>query len=1189
MKWTKEQESAIYENNCNLLVSAGAGSGKTAVLVERILNKILNCDIDITNLLVVTFTNAAASEMKERILNKLYEKLEEDSDNIRLQEQIININKANIMTIHSFCLSVIRQYYYKIDLDPNFKITNELDNELTKNNILDEMFDEKYEDENIDQMFLDICQMYDNTNDLNALKELILDIYKYVQNMPLSDKFLHDLISKLNENNLDDFEDTLIAKYAINNIKVQLEKLENILDEIIDAVLEYDKQLEFFMQYKTYFNNIINVIDDKESSWDDIKEVMDSVTFPTRPSTRGIEGISDIISDNWKIIKDTYNDIAINLTKEEIKSQNQINKNQLIYLLELVLEFKKRFKAEKLKNNILDFNDLEHYALEILTNIDENNNIIASDIAKEYREKFNEILIDEYQDSNYIQEYILSIISKVEDDKPNMFMVGDVKQSIYKFRGAKPEIFLKKYYDYENNIYNKSDEKYDKQGKYRKINLYKNFRSRGEVLDFTNYIFSNIISEQLGDIKYTKEEFLNKGFDYEEKNKKLYNVEVDIIDINNDNVTDEKDLDNDQIDAENIEYEIKFVIDKINQLIEEEFLVYDKKIDNYRPIKYSDIVILLRSTKNINDIFNEMFKQNNIPIYIDNVTGYLDEIEVKTVISYLQIIDNPYQDIPMVSVLKSPFGNFTDDELIKIRMYDNNSSFYTAMQKISGNNSNELDKKVKEFITNLNNYMEKAKYLTVSNLLWDIYEDSKYMTYIKKSKQYKNKKANLLLLLDRAKQFESLSYKGLFNFINFIQKVKENNQDMGSATILGENDNVVRLMSIHKSKGLEFPVVFVCNLNKKFNFIDTNKKILLHQDLGIGFEIIDLEKRVHYPSIYKKIIKNKIINETISEEMRILYVALTRAKEKLFLTGVSKNSEYEKYDLKNIEKLTSYMKLVLGCLNKGDYDKEKVLLNIINSSDIKIRKIEEKTKEEKIDILQDLDNFDNEKYEKIDNEFSRKYQHNVKIPHKLSVSQIKQKYYEENEGYKLYDKLKINNISFDEKRQNTSTQIGIIYHKIFEMINFNKEYTKEELTNEIKGFVSKNIISNDEYELIDINSIFNFINSDIYKRIYKSNNVYKEEQFIWQPNIEKINHLLEYKDIKDEKILIQGIIDLFFIEDDKIILIDYKTDKNVSNIKEKYYLQMEIYSLALEDLIGKKVSERYIYCTTNSQFIKIER
>ena len=1187
MKWTSKQESAIYENNCNLLVSAGAGSGKTAVLVERILNKILNCNIDITDLLVVTFTNAAASEMKERILNKLYEKLEEDSDNIRIQDQIININKANIMTIHSFCLSVIRQYYYKIDLDPNFKITNEIDNELMKNNILDQLFDEKYEKQDLESMFLDICQMYDNTNDLNDLKELIINIYEYIQNMPMPDLFVNELIDNLRNNNLEDFEKTEIAKFAIKNIKIKLVKVQKLLDEIIDEVTNYEKQMEFFLTYRKQFNNILRYIENENIKWNELKEIMDSIVFHNRPSTKGIEGVAELISTNWNMIKDTYNEIFIDASKEQITKQNEINKEQQIYLLELVLEFKKRFKNEKFKNNILDFNDLEHYTLNILTNIDENNNIVASDVAKEYREKFNEILIDEYQDSNYIQEYILSIISKIEYNEPNMFMVGDVKQSIYKFRGAKPEIFLEKYYDYKENIDDKSDEEYSNQGKYRKINLYKNFRSRQEVLDFTNYIFSNIMSKELGDIQYNNDEFLNKGFEYEIKEKNDYKVEIDIIDINKEKEYSQDDEeDNQQIDAENIEYEIKFVIDKIKQLVKEEFLVYDKKIDTYRPIKYSDMVILLRSTKNVSDIFNEMFKQNNIPLYIDNVTGYLDEIEVKTVLSYLQMIDNPYQDIPMISVLKSPFGNFNDDELIKIRLYDKNSNYYTAMQKIATNNSNDLDKKVKKFITKLNEYMEKAKYETVSNLLWEIYEDGKYMTYIKKSEQYENKKANLLLLLDRAKKFESLSYKGLFNFINFIQKVKDNNQDMGNATILGENDNVVRLMSIHKSKGLEFPVVFVCNLNKKFNFIDTNKKIIIHQDLGIGYEIIDLQKRIHYPSIYKKIIKSKIINETISEEMRILYVALTRAKEKLFLTGVSKNGEYEKYNLKNIEKLTSYMKLILGCLNTNNYNKESILFNIIKNTNININNSDNNDKENLTSDINKFHDINDSLYKNIDKEFRNKYEYNVSIPHKLSVSQIKQRYYEK-EDNNIYYKLKINNNSFSKDKEITATQVGIIYHKIFEKIDFTKEYTKVELNNEIQNLIKKNIISIKEYENVDIDSIFNFINSDIYKRMIKSSNIFKEQQFIWQPKLKKINDLLEYKNVNDEKILIQGIIDLFFIENDDVILIDYKTDKNISNLTEKYYLQMKLYELAIEDLIGKKVKEKYIYSTTNSQFIKM--
>ncbi len=1207
MNFTYEQTMAINKRNCNLLVSAGAGSGKTAVLVERIINKVLKENIDITKILVVTFTNAAASEMKERVLNKLYDILDNEPDNILLQSQISNLNKANIMTIHSFCLDVIRNYYYQIDIDPNFKIANDIDNELMKYEIIEEMFEKQYE--NLDEEFLNLTQMYDSKNDQDNLRDVILDIYRYVINTPFPQKSINELIDELKQDNSIDFEQTVWGKYAISKIIDNINIAINEYDKILDLVEGLDKQTDFFLERKQEMINLLNI---QNLKWDEIVNLLNNISFPRRQSKEIEKETSQIIGIYWDNIKNIFKQIDFKINTDTIMKQQQINKKENIYLLNMVNEFYTLFSNKKKESNILDFNDLEHYCLQILLNDEK-----PSDVALEYRNKFEEILIDEYQDSNYIQEYILNIISKVDEGIPNIFMVGDVKQSIYKFRGAKPEIFLGKYYTYNECEDINQDEQY------LKINLYKNFRSRNQILDFTNYIFSNIMSKQIGEIEYNKNEFLNCGAQYEILDNVNNKVEIDIIDVNNENeINNEYELDNEnQLDniqdediiSEDIEYEAKFIVNKINEMINNKFQVLDKKTGKYRDVRYSDIVILLRSTKGISQVYNEIFKQNGISLFVDNSTGYLDEIEVQTVINMLKIIDNPYQDIPLVSVLKSPFGNFTDDELIEIRNIDKTSYFYICMQKMHINQDSDLCKKVSNFISKINDYQDKSKYLKVSKLIWNIYEDTSYLLYMKKEKNYENKKANLMLLFERAKQFEQSSFKGLFNFINFIEKIEHNKQDLGTATIIGENDNVVRLFSIHKSKGLEFPVVFLSNINKKFNYKDLYKNILLHQDFGLCSQIIDLDKRIKYPSIYKKILQDKLKYETISEEMRILYVALTRAKEKLILTGISKNTDndLEKIKYLFIKDLNSYMKMICYILANKGYDKNIVDFNIVNSNEIVIEN------NEVVDVIQSNDKLDNEfdknKYTDICDCFNKKYVYDylTKIPHKISVSELKRKFNDQEDNIvNIYQDeiiptfMKQQEGSNDEseivnknkKNNNLSPlEIGNLYHYIFQKLDFTKEYSVKDIQNEINKIAIDFNISNDNIKVIDINKIHRFVTSNLYERARNSNKIYKEEAFLLQVQIKELLEYFKIEDIdinnisQDETVLLQGIIDMFFYEDNEIVLVDYKTDKvnNTQIIKNRYEKQLEYYEKALTSITNKKVKGKYIFLVETGQVVEM--
>ena len=1218
MEWTEEQEKAIKTKKCNLLVSAGAGSGKTAVLVERIVSMVLEDKIDITNILVVTFTNAAASEMKERILDKLYEKLDKNPEDIWLQKQVINIGSANITTIHSFCLSVIKQYYYEIGIEPNLKIANEIDNQLMKYEILQEMFDEQYEKENADIEFLNLLEMYDEKNEHDNLKDIILKIYGFIQNQPFADKVYESLFENLNEETLQNFESTYLGKEYISQIVYDIREIIVQLDKILDIVAGDDKQTDFFEAKKM---QAIELLDMQDKKWDEIVTLLNTFELGRRPQLRGYdEKTSNAVKAHWENIKGLKEQIGISITQNDIVAQMEVNKKEMTYLINMVKEFEKRFKDKKQKNKVLDFNDFEHYALKILLSIDDEGNAIPTDVAKEYRKKFHEILIDEYQDSNYVQDYILNAISKCDEGNPNIFMVGDVKQSIYKFRGAQPKIFLDKYYTYSLND----------DSKYRKINLYKNFRSRDVILEYINYIFSKIMTNELGDIEYTKDEYLNYGANYEKICTNNSNIELTVItpfdnkteQIVEESVEEQENeiLDDEQqeekIAIEKIEYEAQFVANRIENLINEKYTVFDKKTKEYREIRYSDIVILLRNTKGKSTIFGEVFKKNNIPIYVDNKVGYLDELEVSEVLSFLQIIDNPYQDIPLLSVLKSPFGNFNDNEIFEIRQYDKQGYFYTAMQKAS-----VTDEKVSKFLTRLNKYMEESKYLTVSKLIWNIYEEYNYIQYMRKYKDYESKKANLLLLFERARQFEDSSYKGLFNFINFIFRIKDSKEDMGSATILGENDNVVRLMSIHKSKGLEFPVVFLCNVNAKFNFKDTQSKLLLDQELLMGNEIIDIDKRISYPSISKRIIANKMKKEIIAEEMRMLYVALTRAREKLIITGVSENIDnlILKSKTATMDNLNSYLSFIAYAVFNNDYTKNLDIkyvtyLDIEKGMTIKKEDIDSGDKEENISLkdicnnnlsLIEKQDFDNEKYIDISKQMSYEYSNSYlqTLPHKISVSEIKKMENEKNmkkdlesesqEKDKIIDNKWLDNIlskNRDNIKDITPTERGNIYHYIFQNLDFSKKYTLETLKSEI---LAMNKITDREYSVIDINKILDFTNSKLYEQIQSADMVYREKTFMLQIDYEDIKEIFGVEEIKEEdntKMLVQGTIDMFYIKDREAVIVDYKTDrvKDVEEIKKRYEVQLKYYKKAIEKMLGIKVKNTYIYLVTYNKVIEME-
>ena len=1213
MEWTKEQQQAISKNKSNILVAAAAGSGKTAVLVERIINKILNEKIDIDKLLVVTFTNAAASEMRERILNAIYKKIDESENEEEiqnLQKQVVLLNKASICTIDSFCLDVVRNNFFEIDISPNFRIADTAEIELLKQEVLDELFEEKYEENNTD--FQQLIKTYTSYRDDTPLKDLILKIYSYISSSPYPKKWLDDAIERFNikDENID-FTKTVWGELLIQEIR------EELIDDI--AILEAQaKRLsvepDLVLFQKTIENDVVELqtLFGNLDNWDKAYSIANSLDFITWPRNK----VDSLEKENAKNVRDQVkkkfkakvDKIFVSSSEEAIQDILEMYKT-LVKLKNLIFEFDELFTKKKNDKNIVDFSDVEHYALQILVKDKEDGTHERTDVAKKYMKQFEEIAIDEYQDSNLVQEYILTSVSRGN----NIFMVGDVKQSIYKFRQARPELFLEKYKSYSLENANE---------KGLKIQLFKNFRSRENILDFTNEIFANIMSESLGEIEYTEEEFLNLGASWEPKEIKN---EIDIIDLKEQEKTIDSDEESEeeeiQENLEDIEIEAKYVAKKVKELVDSKYQVYDLKEKKYRNIKYRDIAILLRSTKAKAPIFEKELIEKDIPVYSDMSSEYIDTMEIQTILSLLKIIDNPMQDIPLVTVMRSSIGKFTDNELVEIRLVDQYSDFYNALLKSKLSVSTELREKIERFLNSLDIWREEQEYLSLDELIWKIYEDTGFLNYMGVLPNGMLRQENLKMLFERAKQYESASFKGLFNFIRFIERLHSSSGDLSSAKMIGENEDVVRIMSIHKSKGLEFPIVFLASTSSQFNLMDLNKDILLDQELGLGVKYIDYDMQVKYDTLTKLALRNKELNSAYSEEMRILYVALTRAKEKIYITGVKKDFSKEKENMENmlsiykkqdgkinpilVKKYKTYLDWIL-MVYYSNFDKMKNLadVNVLAKDDlIKGLKPEEK---QEIDLLKMIvekcKNVTDDEIKKVEDELSFEYEYRADtvIPSKTSITAIAHKNMEEiRYGYineSIASDYEENEITFpipkflnnEDEEKVTASKRGTIMHLCMKNLDFSKEYEIQDIKNLVEELKNKEIITKKEADSINVNQILKFAKSDIWQELKEAKEYHKEEPFY-------INvHANEVEDTESTtNILAQGIIDLYYIDkDDKLVLLDYKTDYVQEGEEEilikRHSPQLMLYKEALENALNRNVDKIYIYSTVLGKKVEIK-
>lgn len=1217
--WTEDQLKVIKKRDSNILVSASAGSGKTAVLVERIIKKVLEEYLDVDKIIVVTFTNAAAQELKEKILNAIYKALDNETDPKKvnhLRNQLIYINRANITTIDAFCFKLVKENFNILDLDPNIRICEESQSILIKTKVLEDLLEKEYEsyvdEKNVFGLY-NILELFNGKDE--ELLESILKIYNFIQAFPYPFKWLKEQIEKYNIDDDIDLYDTEFGRDIYDDIIADIELAIIKYDEYLNKIMgieEFNKCAVILNEDISMLKSCVNT----NNSWDNLYNNLCDFSMPKF----AIGKVSDeelkeeIATFRKKEVKEVIEKAKkkIYATSSEILKDNKLAYEYIKYLYDFLLSFDSNFKEEKKKQGIAEFNDIMHYALELL--VDKEDNI--TDIAKDLKNKFKEVYTDEYQDTSYVQERILDAISK----ENNRFMVGDIKQSIYGFRQARPDIFNDKY-----NSYNLEDE--DNEEKSCKIILSKNFRSRKEVIDSINYIFEKIMSSKNGQCEYGINESLKCGnTKYINSDDVSYKTQINIVDLKDqpidmfenseESIEIDEDLTSTQIEAKCIAYKIQDIMKKDKVMAEDGTL---------RNVKYKDIVILLRGVKNKANIIEDTLKENNIPVFCDTSSSIFEGDEVKLILSFLKIIDNPYQDIHIISIMYSIIGNFTLDEITKIRLYDNNSYVYDTLNNIVNDEvfidkEKKLVEKIKTFLNIIIDYTRYSKVYSISDLLIRLYKDTNIYYQFALEENAESKKANLDYLIELASNFYSTVGNTLNAYIKYIDNLKDKQDtSTSSAKIIGENEDVVRIMTIHKSKGLEFPIVILADTAKNYNFSDARKqKVVFHHKYGIGIDIVNQDLGVTYPSLIKQAIRSVIEKETKSEEIRLFYVALTRAKEKLYIFATTKDyeKEYEaqsisfkdgKFNETLIASNTSYYKNMLPVIkyyNKFEGDKKDLDIQRIevksNTTDEELKEMlvskntqdkKESINEKALELFKDK-KIDEKIIDKIKNNFESEYKYieDAQTPSRISVSNLKkikndedkistvEEIKDENEDAKIQNEFEEPICLKEKEEKYTAVRKGILIHFILQNLDFKALRTKEKLKNYIDKLVFERVLSEQDKKYINVTRIYNFLNSTIGKELKDAKKVFREYEFI-----------LKNKDISNS--LIQGVIDLFYVtNDDKVVLVDFKTDR-IDNEKEfikKYKIQLDIYKEAINLLTSYKVDEIYIYSFNLNKEIKIE-
>ncbi len=1240
MEWTREQKRVIEARGKNILVSAAAGSGKTAVLVERIINRITDKEngIDIDRLLVVTFTNAAAAEMKERIRKAIDDRLMADSDDAVLQRQAALIHNAQITTIHSFCLSVIRENFQSLPIDPSFRIAEEAELTLLKSDVLEELLEEYYEEGSED--FLAFSEGFGGGKTDIGMEELILNIHRFSMSAPWPEDWYERLANNYAIQTAEELKEASWLKDLMKLLNHMVTDILAMCEEALALCRQEDGPAVYFPAVNSDMEQLEGLTETYDYS--SFGEKIRNIGF-ARLSSKKEEGVDLRKKEQVKGIRDkikkAVSDIVNNFyfqSEEDMVSDIAAMKPHIEVLIRLCRDFSERFQQKKNEKNIVDFNDLEHLTLSVLVKKEEGE-IVPTAAADDLSEYYQEIMVDEYQDSNLVQEIILESIAGGRFGRPDRFMVGDVKQSIYKFRQADPRIFMEKYESYP--LWELEEE-----GVNERIDLHKNFRSRDVVIGGINSIFKKIMTKKLGDIEYDEKAYLYPGASYLEGDGVSDNTELLFITTTPIEKDKEESKKEEEEEYTAKELEALAIARRIKELTDPEtgIMVQDKKTGELRRAVLGDISILLRSVTGFGDIFAETLLVEGIPTHTETQTGYFKTLEISAALNLLRIIDNPRQDIPFSAVLRSPMAEFTDNELASIRMIKRRVTMYEAARHYCTENENDLSEKLAVFFDKLNKYRDMAVQLSINELIIRVLEDTGYYNYVSAMPGGNKRRANLDMLVQQAINFEKTSYSGLFHFIRYMERLDKYDVDFGEAKVTGEDEKSVRIMSIHKSKGLEFPIVFVAGMGKNFNQQDSRAKILLHQDYGVGTDFLDLTLRIKAPTLLKKFIQKQLILDSLGEELRVLYVALTRAKEKLILTAGVKDmdkllTEYSN-NITEVKKSLSFLELsgavsyidwlMAALINQNCFNELLAAHEIANDStaaDLEIsnslksenslesansleesrfsvcentyemlllkEKINQEVKALKEDILlnRDMDTIYDAGYKSEIQDYlnySYPYENESNIHAKLTVSELKKMGQKEEEeaAVELLDENRLREADYPvpeflkEGKTEKGADLGTLIHKVMELAEFTRIQEEEDVRELINKLVAGKKITEEEAGVLDVKKFGVFFVSPLaekMRRAEKEGRLYKERQFIMGMKAEDISE--EYK--SEELVLIQGVIDAYYEEDNKLVLVDYKSDVQVTDeiLRNRYSCQLNFYRRALEQLTGKKVKESILY------------
>ncbi len=1256
MKFTEDQQRVIDLRNCNILVSAAAGSGKTAVLVERIVELVSGsgCDsaraVDIDRLLIVTFTNAAAAQMRERITKALSDRVEAEPDNEHIKKQLMLIHNAKIMTIHSFCLYLIKNHFNDIGLDPDFRTADEGEIRLLKQEVLSELLEEQFALGR--QEFTDCVEYFAYDGREKWLEELIERLYTFSGSYPFPEKWLRQ---HRMDYHVETFEELVKTEWfagmmqeisaLLQECKEQEKAALKVCEEpdgpyFYAVALEQDQELLAGLEQE--LASVVQTASEPEQSVASAEMDSSVAKDAFEALAARVQGISyarmapkkddSVSAEKRELVKAMRERVKsllgtlsekyfVSGPKQWLAECRQADA-ALCELVDLALLFGERLTEKKREKNLLDFEDMEHLALQILLKEEENGQMVPSDTALEYREQFVEILIDEYQDSNLVQEFLLQSISGEDDGRFNRFMVGDVKQSIYKFRLARPELFLEKFATYQ-----KED------GNCVRVDLKQNFRSRHEVTDCVNDLFLQLMHRELGGVEYDADAALypaaqfpeadGEAADAREKDVALgseekqgsavpvstaceasiarspYEPELCIAAISGEKGEDPKEL------------EAKMIAGKIREIVGK-LPVRDSESGQLRPARYQDIVILLRTTSGWDETFKKILEENAIPVFVTSKTGYFAATEVQTVLNFLRVLNNPLQEIPLFGVLKSVLFGFGDAQLATLRALDETGKrcLYDCVKLAAGEGesgegsvgygrgSNGADASLREkccsFLSFLNRYREYAVYLPIHKLMEQFLEETGYLYTVSALPGGVQRRINVEMLLTRAESFEKTSYSGLFHFIRYMEQLEKYDIDYGETGASDENADVVRIMSIHKSKGLEFPVCFVSGLSKRFNRQDSVAPVLMDMDLGLAIDWVDPTARIRHTTLKKNVLARKLNADSMGEELRVLYVALTRAEEKLILTGTCKEDKLPQedatqgaygYSALRLQEASSYYDLVLPawqsvgrrlqiCTQEELLQAELVRASLGYNSRQKL--FEEAGKEPEAAELA------------LCERLQKPYAHEnlAGLFVKTTVSELKKEGMQEEaaEGLTLFPEEEV--VPYlpqfvREQEENVSgTTRGSAYHRLLEIFPFERQetWTAEKIRTVIEEYKADRRLSEEYAAAINVYKIRAFLQTPLAARMAKaarSNRLHREQPFVLGLSANRLNTDFP----EDETVLIQGIIDVYLEEEDGIVLADYKTDlvKDPKELILRYRVQLDYYEEALVRLTGKCVKEKLIY------------